>query len=117
MTSINIGEKLRNLRRSAKKTLKEMSKILGVSLNTVYRWEHGLSIPRKSVLKKMAGYYSVPFEWLLYGNVGDDDIILNSEAGIEERIMDMIRGLTEQSKYRVMGYIECVRNEYIKTEE
>ena len=109
----NISERLRKLRLNTKKTLKEMSKILNVSLNTVYRWEHGLSIPRKSVLKKIAGYHNVPFEWLLYGNVGDDDVILNPDVSAEQKIMEMVRDLTEQSKYRVMGYIEriCVENE------
>jgi hypothetical protein len=64
-----------------KKTLKEESDIFNVSLNTIYRWEHDLNVPRKSVLSKIASYYDVPFSWLLQGNVvGEDKATSTSKA-------------------------------------
>ncbi|MCL2814958.1 MAG: helix-turn-helix domain-containing protein [Oscillospiraceae bacterium] len=109
----NISERLRELRLNTKKTLKEMSKTLDVSLNTVYRWEHSLSVPRKSVLKKISDYYAVPLEWLIYGNAGENNIMSAPDSSTEQKIMEMVKNLTEQSKYRVLGYIEriCVENE------
>jgi len=112
---MDLSEKLKKLRTRAKKTLKEASDVLNVSLNTVYRWEHGLSTPRKSVLKKAAGYYSVPLEWLLaedgeqdFRNIGH---ILQPETAAEHQIVEMLKVLSERAKYRVVGYIERICEE------
>jgi len=113
---MNIGEKLKKLRVRMKKTLKEASTALNVSLNTVYRWEHGLSTPRKTVLKKAAGYYCVPLEYLLDENLGEGedrrfDFSIDYEFGVDRKILEMIENLPEHSKYRVLGYIECISAE------
>ena len=108
---MSIGERLRKLRINMKKTLKEESELLNISLNTVYRWEHNLNVPRKSALKKIAYYYDVPFEWLVYGNSGEENIkcdgyILNAERNTEQKILKMLRELSENNKYKILGYIE-----------
>ena len=71
--SMSLGEKLKSLRIREKKTLKEQSEVFGVSLNTVYRWEHNLAVPRKSALIKMAVHYNVSIGWLLDESVDTDD--------------------------------------------
>ena len=113
---MNIGERLRNLRLNMKKTLKEESEIFSVSLNSVYRGEHNMSVPRKSVLKKIADYYDVPYKWLLHGGDAEGDTtdcdvcILNPERNTEQKILKMLRKLSPNSRYKVLGYIErmCV---------
>ena len=54
---MTLGEKLRNLRLKGKKTLHEQSAMLGVSMNSVYRWEHDLAVPRKPMMKALAEHY------------------------------------------------------------
>ena len=108
---MSIGERLRKLRSSTKKTLKEASEIFGISLNTVYRWEHDLCIPRKTVLMKMAEAYGVHFEWILSGvedgeNAVGESRIFGPATDIEQRILKMIRRLPEAKKYSIIGYIE-----------
>ena len=67
---MSIGDKLKKMRFNSKKTLKEISEVFGVSLNTVYRWEHDLCLPQKSTLKKIIKFYDVPYEWLFNANEG-----------------------------------------------
>jgi len=62
---MSLGEKLKNLRLRTGKTLNQQGRILKVSMNSVYRWESNLAVPRKTMLKKMAEYYGVPLDWLL----------------------------------------------------
>ena len=62
---MNIGRMLRDLRTKTGKTLQEQSEIFGVSVNTVYRWEHNLVKPQRARLKEIAGYYGVPLEQFL----------------------------------------------------
>jgi len=111
----SIGERLKKLRLSTKKTLNEESKIFNVSLNTVYRWEHDLCIPRKSTLRKFADFYNVPIEWILNGdgnitvdidNNKCDDCILNPDKNIDQKILMMLGKLSNNSKYKIIGYIE-----------
>jgi len=114
---MTIGEKLKNLRVKMKKTLSEQSEIFGVSLNSVYRWEHDLVIPRKAVLKKMADFYGVSLGWLLSENeieeaAYNDENGHQSEDGIERQLLFMFRKLAENKKYKILGYVErmCVED-------
>ena len=108
---MSLGEKLRNLRQKSRKTLQEQSELLGVSMNSVYRWEHDLAVPRKSMLKTMADFYSVPLDWLLSETAAASLI-----SDIEVKLLSMFRKLTDSSKYIVLGYVErmCVE-EYNNT--
>ena len=100
---MSLGEKLRNLRLKTRKTLQEQSEVLGVSMNSVYRWEHDLAVPRKSMLKKMADYYSVPLDWLL-----SEASATSLAIEIEQNILKMFRKLADSSKYKILGYIERI---------
>ena len=108
---MNIAERLRELRIKMKKTLQEQSEICGVSANSIYRWEHGLAVPRKSSLRKLAEYYNVSMDWLIQGITEND----NGESGCEptdctceQQLLKMYRKLSENYKYKILGYLERV---------
>jgi len=109
---MSIGEKLRILRQRTKRTLKEQSETFGVSLNSVYRWEHNLAAPKRSVLKKMAEYYDVPMEWLLNEDAEEENIEINSHASSdcnhEQQLLRMYKKLSLCNKYKILGYIERI---------
>ena len=102
---MSLGDKLRNLRLKTRKTLYEQSRLLGVSMNSVYRWEHDLTIPRKPMLKTMADFYCVPLDWLL-SESSAASLVNESELDL----LGMFRKLPDQSRYKVLGYVErmCV---------
>ena len=113
---MTIGETLKNMRLRNRRTLKEQSEILGVSVNSVYRWEHDLALPRKSALVRMANSYGISVERLLQGSVGDyGDGFGNAtyrDDSIEHQLLSMFRKLSYPDKYRILGYVErlCVNN-------
>ena len=114
---MTIGERLRNLRLKAKKTLREQSENFDVSINSIYRWEHGLAAPREAVLRRMAEYYAVPLEWLLHGSISDggahslDELSL-AEHNAEKQLLCMFRKLSENNKFKILGYVERI---YVET--
>jgi transcriptional regulator with XRE-family HTH domain len=114
MFIVSLGEKLRSLRMKSKNTLKEQGRIFGVSMNTVYRWEQGICVPRHQALEAIAYYYKVPMEWLLINNEADE--ISAEPAGVvsvlEQQLLDMFRKLPDNRKYKVMGYVECMLEEF-----
>jgi len=99
--AMSLGEKLRNLRLKTKKTLSEQSKILKVSMNSVYRWEHDLAVPRKPMLRTMADYYGVPLDWLL-----SESASASLVSEIEQNLLGMFRKLPDNARYKVLGYVE-----------
>ncbi|MCL2775296.1 MAG: helix-turn-helix transcriptional regulator [Oscillospiraceae bacterium] len=126
---MTVGERLKNLRLNAKRTLKRESDIFNVSLNTVYRWEHNLTIPKKSVLKKIANFYDVSFEWLTHGNIDENNnrnhklvsgefncegCTLHTENYAEQQLLYMFKKLSENNKYKILGYIERIYVESVQ---
>ena len=114
---MSVGEKLRILRKKMKKTLKEQSETFGVSLNSIYRWEHDLAVPKKPVLEKMAAFYDVSLEWLLKDNAEEEETHFGGsmprpEDNTEQQLLRMFRKLSESNKYKILGYVEriCVED-------
>jgi len=70
-------------------------------MNSIYRWEHDLAIPRRPMLRKMADYYGVPLDWLLAESASAS---LVSE--IELNLLGMFRKLPDNNRYKVLGYVE-----------
>jgi transcriptional regulator with XRE-family HTH domain len=107
-----IGERLKYLRLGKKKTLKELSEILGVSLNSIYRWEHDMVKPKISTLEKMAEVYDVSFSYLLKGDIveksNEDDIKHTCDCDIEDQILRMFNKLPENKKHKILGYVERI---------
>ena len=104
---MTLGEKLRNLRLKDKKTLREQSLIFGVSMNSIYRWERDLAIPRRPILVNMAEYYSVSLDWIVSENTTASLV-----SDVEMRLLGMFRSLSDTSRYKVLGYVEriCVED-------
>jgi len=96
------------MRRKTNMTLKEVSAELGVSLNSVYRWEHNLAVPRKEVLNKMSVIYQVPVKWLLYGISAEEEVEAQQDDKFEHALLAICRRLSETSKYKVLGYAERI---------
>jgi transcriptional regulator with XRE-family HTH domain len=74
-------------------------------MNSVYRWEHNLAIPRKAMLRTMADYYAVPLDWLLSESASASLVSDN-----EQKLLGMFRKLSDNNRYKVLGYMEhmCV---------
>jgi len=113
------GGRLQSLRKTTNRTLKEESEVFDVSLNSVYRWEHDMTLPRRTMIRRIAEYYGVSYEWLLNGQSGpavermsvqpDDD---EAKSGTEKQLMRMFKNLSYNSRFKVLGYVEriCVED-------
>lgn len=116
---MSIGERLKSLRLENNKTLRELGEIFDVSLNTIYRWEHDQIIPRKHTLAKIAEYYDVPVGSILQRRNTDSDNLeharhvrkgrgANTAKDIDLELLTMFRKLPENSKHKVLGYVEGI---------
>ncbi len=62
---MNIGKTIRELRQSRGITQEDFSEALGVSVQTVSRWENGVNAPDLSMLPQLAVYFGVTADYLL----------------------------------------------------
>ena len=99
---MTLGEKLKNLRLKEKRTLQAQSELCGVKLNTVFRWEHDMTIPKDMHLKNIAELHCVPVSWLTKEDIKDEHIDVN------QQLLYIFNKLSDNHKYRVLGYIEHV---------
>ena len=110
------GERLRGLRKTTNRTLKEESEIFEVSLNSVFRWENNMTMPRRAMVRKIAGFYNVDYDWLLHGAPADKSVVRIEPDGIEssteKQLLRMFKNLSYDSKFKVLGYVEriCVED-------
>ena len=116
---MSVGKKLRYLRIKSGKTLKSQSQIFGVSLNTVYRWEHDLAEPRRAALGKIAGYYNVSLSWFLSDSLDEDIPLYIDDApgdkdSIENKLSGLVGKLSKNHKYQLLGYGERIHTEELK---
>jgi transcriptional regulator with XRE-family HTH domain len=115
---MNIGVRLRKLRLDMKKTLSEQSGAFNVSINTIYRWEHDITVPRMPLMKKIADYYGVSLQWILSGDgLKSINGALLPKDSAERQLLIMYRRLTEDDKYKILGYMECLYVEKADEEE
>jgi len=102
---MNLGEKIRTLRLKTRRSLKDQSLMLGVSMNSLYRWEHDLVVPRRQMLERICNHYDVSVEWLL-----SDATVPSLVNEMEFKLLGLYRNLPSPVKYKVIGYVErmCV---------
>lgn len=62
---MNIGEKIKKLRIANCESQQKLAEVLGVSFQSVSKWENDQSYPEITMLKRLADYYRVTTDYLL----------------------------------------------------
>ena len=99
-----IGEKIRQLRLTNKMTQEQLADRLGVSYQSVSRWENGVTYPDIEFLPAIAKHFSVSLDYLL----GQDDI--EKQKQIEKQIHN-IANMRENSIDALIDLIRTCRRE------
>lgn len=64
-TEVNIGDRLRDIRKDNKFTQAELGELIGTSRATVNSWEMGIALPSTQFLIRLAKLYKVSTDYLL----------------------------------------------------
>lgn len=74
---MDIGNKLYSLRKEKGLSQEEVSNIIGVSRQTISKWESGLSIPDTDKLISISKLYNISIDKLLNNNIVNNNIVNN----------------------------------------
>lgn len=64
-SDITIGERLRELRKSRKKSVEVVSGMIGVTKTSWLSWEHGKRLPNLKHVLLIIDFFDVSADWLL----------------------------------------------------
>ena len=100
-----LGKNIRELRKSKNLTQEQFAESLGVSFQSVSRWENCVTYPDVEMLPVIARYFNVSTDYL-FG-------IPNEEKKARfNALMKEVRALPEDGTSRAVEIIRAVRNEY-----
>ena len=104
---INIGENIKRLRLDRKLTQETLAEFLGVTFQSVSRWERGESYPDITLLPAIASFFDVSFDELM----GRDDI--EKQKRIKKYIDEYNDLRMKNTPYVIINKQELVDNSMI----
>ncbi len=82
---LNIGEKIKTLRKAQDVTQEKLADYLNISSQAVSKWENGLALPDVTLIPALAGFFGVSADYLL----GIDNE--NTDKVIEDVLVEVFR--------------------------
>ncbi len=102
------GERLKQLREEKNLSQQELGDEIGVSKDTVYRWEASKMQPKEEHVSLLSRIFNVSYLYLL-GDVDDRFMIITDEASEEideQRILELYRKLSPEFKKMILLTID-----------
>jgi len=81
MDNVQIGEKIINFRRSNNFTIREFSKLTGLSTSLISQLERGMGNPSLNALEAIAHALNIPLFALFIGGIDNESLILRKGCG------------------------------------
>lgn len=100
-----VGARIRDVRKGAGKTQKEVGATLGVSSHTVWCWEAGKTQPTPEHITKLAQAFGVSTDWLL----GKDDVISDLLSEVDLSFRQAVAELPVEDIDSIRSFIQFVR--------
>ena len=99
---MDIGEKIRNLRRSAKMTQEDLGNKYDLNKATISGYENNSRKPDYNFLISLADDFEVSLDWLL-GRTEKPIVYFKSD------IEKMMEGMTEKEKQEIYQYVQFIK--------
>ena len=90
-TEVNIGDRLRDIRKDNKFTQAELGELIGTSRATVNSWEMGIALPSTQFLIRLAKLYRVSTDYLLGLETSELVDITHLQASDKEIIYGLLK--------------------------
>ena len=107
MASMDIGGKLKKLRKLKDISQDELSKKLNISKTNIARYETNKQLPSAEFIKKLAEFFEVSCDYFLF----DDDTIIPSAKIRNKTLLKQfieVDAMSDEYKNLVIGLVDCV---------
>lgn len=106
-----LGERLRKAREDKGWSQVYVSKLLGVTSQTLSNYERGERDPDTNILNKLAGLYEVPIDYLFERTDSKDFLVLNEPSGeyqTTQELIDAAKNLTPKQYIAVLNLVKSL---------
>ena len=118
---MDVVDRLNLLQENSGMNQKDLAKAIGLSLSIFTRWNKGNAKPGLKQLVKVAQYFNVSLDWLVFGddapsNDLENVIKLDFSSQSEKELIDKFRELPDSYQKNVLAYIDGIASTLPKTE-
>lgn len=99
--------KIKELRERTKTNPNELAKLLGISIQSYYRYETGQNEPNIKRLMQIANYYGVSIDYLCENETNKNLKSIPTNQTIQ-KVIELIQQLNENNINKVIGYINAL---------
>lgn len=108
---MDVVDRLNLLQKNSGMNQKDLARAIGLSLSIFTIWNKGNAKPGLKQLVKVAQYFNVSLDWLVFGdNVPDNDlknvIKVDFTDPLEEKLFINFRKLPNYCKINLLSYLE-----------
>ena len=108
---MNIGERIKNLRKNMNVTAKDFADILQIPLRTVGSYERNEAQPSPKFFNALIDIYNININWLL---TGDGNVFLNEQNKIDESFISLLKSKFNLSDDEIAGLIDVLGSDASK---
>lgn len=118
---MDVVDRLNLLQENSGMNQKDLAKAIGLSLSIFTIWNKGNAKPGLKQLVKIAQYFNVSLDWLVFGddapsNDLENVIKLDFSSQSEKELIDKFRELPDSYQKNVLAYIDGIASTLPKTE-
>lgn len=106
-----LGSRLKDAREKKHMTQMQSAEKLGISNGTLSGYERNYRDPDTVILKKMSDLYGVGVDQLLGRVSAYDQLPIDIKTEVDERLDDILKGLTPTQKEHLASLIDVLQNE------
>lgn len=103
-SNMTFGEKLRQARKAANMTQKELAQAVELKHNAVSNWEKGVSSPDPDTIRKLCAILRMPPNFFF--DTQEDDAL----SGVEFALFGEVRQLSPEDQQDVLNFIRYKRS-------
>lgn len=118
---MDVVDRLNLLQENSGMNQKDLAKAIGLSLSIFTIWNKGNAKPGLKQLVKVAQYFNVSLDWLVFGddapsNDLENVIKLDFSSQSEKELIDKFRELPDNYQKNVLAYIDGIASTLPKME-
>ena len=118
---MDVIDRLNLLQQQSGLNKKELTKAAGISHNAFTAWNKGETKPGLKPLIKIAQYFNVSLDWLVFGDDAPNNDLENIikpdfSSNIEKELIEKFRELPDNYQKNVLAYIDGIASTLPKAE-
>ena len=108
---MDFSDNLRLLRTKHRLSQKEIGDIVGLTPQSISKWENNVAEPDKESLIKLSKYFGVSIDYLL-GNSTEENQSIRYDNELEKILFSKAKDLTDDEKKTVLNVINAIKKEF-----